>query len=324
MIGPNSIIAEPTARLANRAAMASVLLVLLTLFLHRLLSFPTAIALNMFVVAFCGAGLAIVLAIAAFLRIWFKGRSGAWKAASGLVFGSLVLLWPLAQFSTARSLPQINDITTDWGAPPRFTQATRSRGDGANRVAYPGDSFARLQAQAYPDIRPLVVDRSVEEVYEVVLTLVRGRRGLGWKVSLEEPPTIRPAKPGVIEATERTLILGFTDDIAIRISGDDKSSRIDIRSASRFGRHDLGANASRIRRFSRELQTRLESVSPFGVAGRGGARGTRAMQSTQGAAAGVAKRPLERLRDRVDRESAPNSAQPDARRGPQQKERPRG
>ncbi len=321
MNGPRTIIVEPIARWAGRSALAAVLLVIITLALHRLFSFPTAIALNMFAVAFAGAGFAIVLAILALIRIWFKGRAGAWKAAGGLIFGALILLWPLAQLPTLRSLPSINDITTDWASPPRFTQLSRNRGDGANKPNYAGEAVARQQIAAYPDIRPLAVDRSVEEVYEVVLALIRGRRGLGWKVAFEEPPTIRPAKPGLIEATERTLVLGFTDDIAIRVSGDDKSARVDIRSASRFGKHDLGANASRIRRFTRELQSRLESVSPFGVAGRGVVRGTRAMQS---GVKDAAKRPLERLRERAGGKSATDPAQTDARRGPPPKEKPRG
>ena len=117
-------------------------------------------------------------------------------------------------------------------------------------------------------------------------------------------------------------MLGFTDDIVVRIAGDDKSARIDIRSSSRFGQHDFGANAARVRRFTRELQSRLETFVPYGVAGRGGVRATRAMQS-EAAAAGP-KRPLERLREKAGGRGERDPAPTDARRAPQPKEKPRG
>ena len=49
------------------------------------------------------------------------------------------------------------------------------------------------------------------------------------------------------ETTARTPLMGFRDDIVIRVSAVGGGSRIDLRSASRFGSHDLGANASRLR-----------------------------------------------------------------------------
>ncbi len=320
MTSPNSVIPEPLARWSSRIALFAAGLVVITLILHRLFSFPTPVALNLFVVAFGGAAIAILLAVGAIARIWRKGRSGAWAAAGGVIISGAVLLWPLAHLPTFRALPRINDITTDWVSPPRFTQLVRARGDGANRLTYAGEAVARQQIAAYPDIRPLVVDRSVEEIYDVVLETIRGRRGLGWKVMAEEPPMLRPAKPGIIEATERTLVLGFTDDIVIRVSGDEKNSRIDIRSVSRYGQHDLGANASRVRRFTRELQARIETFSPFGVAGRG-LRGSRAMQS--GAGQAVPRRPQERSPEKAGARSAPNPAPTDARRATPPKEKPR-
>ena len=52
--------------------------------------------------------------------------------------------------------------------------------------------------------------------------------------------------------------MGFADDITIRIRPLAGQSRIDIRSASRLGRHDFGANAKRIAAFAEELQTQLD------------------------------------------------------------------
>jgi Protein of unknown function (DUF1499) len=71
-------------------------------------------------------------------------------------------------------------------------------------------------------------------------------------------------------------VVGFTDDIVIRVEGSVNRSRIDVRSASRHGQHDLGQNATRVRRFLAELQSRIDSTSAGGIAGRRGLRTTRA------------------------------------------------
>src|SRR6202030_4783468 len=54
-------------------------------------------------------------------------------------------------------------------------------------------------------------------------------------------------RDGLIEAIARTPILGFRDDVAVRVRATHEGARIDVRSASRYGRHDLGANAARVR-----------------------------------------------------------------------------
>ena len=118
--------------------------------------------------------------------------------------------------------------------------------------------------EAYPDIRPVVVARSAAETFEVLEETVRRLR---WDVVATEAPQGR-GKPGTIEAVERTLVLGFYDDIVIRIDGDQRETRIDIRSASRYGQHDLGRNAARVRGFFKELQSRLEATVTPGTRGR--------------------------------------------------------
>ncbi len=61
-------------------------------------------------------------------------------------------------------------------------------------------------------------------------------------------PTSRPApRDGFIEAIARTPILGFRDDVVVRVRATSDGTRIDVRSASRYGRHDLGTNAARVR-----------------------------------------------------------------------------
>ena len=81
---------------------------------------------------------------------------------------------------------------------------------------------------------------------------------MGWEVIESSAPGGRLGD-GRIEAIERTLIMRFPDDITIRVRPGAGQSRIDVRSASRFGRHDFGVNARRIERFARQMQEQLDA-----------------------------------------------------------------
>lgn len=294
MIGRTIQIHEPYAPWSARVSLFAITLTVLSLVLHRIAAVTTPVALNLIGTGFILAALGVALGLVAATSIWIRGRSGAWATAWGLLLGMGLWAWPLALAPTYLALPRINDITTNPASPPAFTTLARMRLPGANSATYPGAKFQTLQAQAYPDLRTLQISRPVEEVYELTLDLLRGRRGLGWKVVTEEAPQTKQRKPGLIEATDRTLILGFIDDIAIRIEGTDSEARVDIRSASRYGQHDLGANASRIRRFVRELTTRLDAAGPVGVAGRSDLRANRLDTGL--------RRPIERKTSTKDRQ----------------------
>jgi uncharacterized protein (DUF1499 family) len=56
----------------------------------------------------------------------------------------------------------------------------------------------------------------------------------------------------------RSRILRTAEDITIRIRPRADGSRIDIRSASRIGPHDLGVNATRIAAFADEVELLVE------------------------------------------------------------------
>ena len=59
---------------------------------------------------------------------------------------------------------------------------------------------------------------------------------------------------GRIEASDTTFWFGFIDDVVIRIEPDGNGSTLDIRSKSRVGRSDVGANAARIRAFLQDFE----------------------------------------------------------------------
>ena len=269
----STTILAPLARWSSRIALFSASVLVVGVVLHRLTPFPTPVAVNLFRVCVAGVGLAVLIGLIAFIQIWRRGYGGAGSAAVGILLPLLLVAWPLTYVPAFLNLPPINDVSTDLASPPRFVALAKQRATAANPTAYPAQRFAPEQQKAYPDLRTFVVDRSAQEAFELVEEAVRK---LKWRVAASEPPVGRPAKGGTIEATDNTLVVGFTDDIVIRVEGSVNRSRIDVRSASRHGQHDLGQNATRVRRFFAELQTRIDSTSPGSVAGRRGLRTTRA------------------------------------------------
>jgi uncharacterized protein (DUF1499 family) len=267
------MIIAPLARWSSRIAVFSASLLIVGVVLHRLTSFPTHVAVNLFAVGAAGAGLAMLVALIALVQIWRRGLAGAGKAAFGILLPMLLLAWPLTFVPALMKLPRINDVTTDVAAPPRFVTLAKLRTGEANPAGYPGGRITQEQLKAYPDLRTFVVDRGVEEAFELVEEVVRK---LKWKVAAAEPPVGKSAKGGVLEATDQTTVIGFTDDIIVRVEGNAARSSIDVRSASRYGRADLGQNATRVRRFLAEMQSRVDGTFATTAAGRRALRSTRA------------------------------------------------
>ena len=246
-----------SARWTSRLALFSVGVLLVTIFLHRVFSMPTPTAIYLAGAAYAVAAAAVATGLFAASRIWVEGSAGTARVVVGLIVGIAMLVSPVVLWLSFDRLPAINDVTTDPATPPQFVKLASVRGPGANKTTYPGARFAKAQAAAYPDLQPLMIERSSEETFEVVAEALRR---LKFTIVREDPP--EGASPGTIEAVERTLVLGFYDDVAVRVSGDARSARVDLRSASRFGRHDLGRNAERMRRIMREIVARLEATVP--------------------------------------------------------------
>lgn len=248
-----------SARWAPRIALFSAALVVSALFLHRLFSIPTPVALNLVKLSILGGIISLALALIAFVRIWRVGSAGGARVLVGALIALGVIGWPLPQLATIRELPEINDLTTDTKSPPPFKKLAQARTRDANNPRYPGAKFAADQTSAYPDLRPLHINRSVAEAYEISADALR-RQGLS--IVNEEPPGEEFPATGLIEAYDRTAIWGFYDDVAVRVTGNQQTAQIDLRSASRYGSHDLGRNAERIRRLLREIVARLEATVP--------------------------------------------------------------
>lgn len=249
--------AVPFSRLATwgrRISLLALQLLILTWLLHRFYSLYTPAAVNLFFGILIAAGVSFILSFLGLFRVWNRGTPGAGAALSGFLISLFILALPATQISKFAEFPNINDITTDTDAPPPFDKLALARDLGANTVLYPGADYAQIQQQDYPDIQPMTVKFSAQGTFDVVQKAVRD---LGWSIVKRVPPDKR-GNAGYIEAVDNTFILGFKDDISIRVSGNRSRSRIDIRSASRFGSHDLGRNTLRIRLFLNTVNEILE------------------------------------------------------------------
>jgi uncharacterized protein (DUF1499 family) len=241
------------ARWARRIAVFFLQLLILTAILHRFFDLGTPAAINLIIVCVVGLALAVLIAVVSLIRIWFGGQTGAGNDFAAIVVGLIGLALPAYFLSQSFMLPDLTDIQTSPEDPLQYTVLLEQRPPDANPLGPQTAEQVQLQAEAYEDIGPIEVDRSAGAVFTVVNEAVKQ---LGWTVVVNEAPG--ESGVGRIEATDSSLIMGFTDDVVVRVKGDDTSAVIDIRSASRYGRSDLGANAERIRAFEEEVNTALE------------------------------------------------------------------
>ena len=154
---------------------------------------------------------------------------------TALVLGAASAAVPLDYVRRVKTLPYINDITTDTERPPQF----------APPKEYPS-YFGELQQIGYPDLHPLELALPPKRAFASAAKVARDE---AWEITgLDE-------SAGTIQAVATTPWFGFKDDVEIRITASGAGSRVDMRSKSRLGRSDAGANARRIQEFLQALQS---------------------------------------------------------------------
>jgi hypothetical protein len=253
---------EPVSSLASWArnlAVFSVVAVLVSILIVRFGFLEVKPALATFLGALACAGLSILTGLAAFVAIWQNGSRGMSRILLAFLIAAVVLAYPAYLGLQYRKLPPIHDITTDPIDPPRFEALARLRtGEGANPAAYAGLYSAEQQRLFYPDIETVELDVPVQRAYEVTLQLVTKRK---WLVIDERAPQL-PRRIGRIEAVARTPIMGFREDVAIRVTPDGEGSRVDIRSSSRYFESDLGSNAARVTKLIEDINNAVDNAKP--------------------------------------------------------------
>jgi uncharacterized protein (DUF1499 family) len=205
------------------------------------------------------AGFALV---AVLLAIFVPPRRGVATALLALAIPAAGLGYGAYAAAGAAGIPPIHDVSTDLANPPEFSPDVAEVRAGipmANSVVHAdqripegprwgdlaGKTNGEVQAAAYPDLQPLAVADAPERAFDLALAAAEAQ---GWTVTYSDRTT------GRIEATVQSFFFGFVDDIVVRVSPTPGGAVIDVRSSSRVGVSDLGANAKRIRAYLAALQ----------------------------------------------------------------------
>lgn len=226
------------ARIGTWGAIAGSAAVVVAPLGHRVGLLPLGLSFALLALGFLTLVVGALLLIVAALRS--RIPPGTERLAYGaLAAALLVSLFPLSALISGGGAPPLHDITTDTENPPAFVAAVALNEPG--RTDYEGEAIAEQQRAAYPDIGPVMLSVAPDVAFDRALAAVAS---LGWEVLDTD------VDAGRIEATDRTFWFGFADDVVIRITATgDGGSRVDVRSLSRVGVGDLGANANRARRF---------------------------------------------------------------------------
>lgn len=213
----------------------------------------------------------LVLAVVSLLATLVKSPRQGWRSAAiALLIPALglgYLAWVRGQ---SEDIPPIHDVSTRPNDPPAFSPALlsrRSQSAGTNPVVsltvpistlpkYEGERFSEMgdrslgaiAAEAYPAVRPLITPAALDAAFAAALAEARAQ---GWEIVTED------AQAGTLSATATTFWFGFKDDVAVRVRAEATGSVIDVRSTSRVGLSDLGANAARIEAYLAGVERRL-------------------------------------------------------------------
>jgi Protein of unknown function (DUF1499) len=257
---------------ARRIALFSLAATFIAVIIVRSGALEIVPALSTLAGALVLACLAILLAFAAGIVIWRQGIGGGRQAVTALLIGAALIAYPVYLGIKASRLPAIYDITTDPIDPPQFDAIARLRPRDANPVTYAGLYTAEQQHAAYSDIEPDDTTATPQDAFAAAMKVIAKRK---WRVVDARPPqgplprvidarTVQPStvRDGIIEAVARTPILGFRDDVVVRVRPTIDGARIDVRSASRYGRHDLGTNAKRVRSLIEDIDDVLSTPPP--------------------------------------------------------------
>ncbi len=148
------------------------------------------------------------------------------------------------QLLNSLAAPLIHQVSTNPDEPPEFIEVVALRGEHSNPLAFDAEKIAPLQAEFYPWVEPLVLRATPEEAFGKALDVLKG---MGLEVVATHPEL------GLIEAVDTTFWFGFNDDVAVRVRAYPQGSVVDVRSVSRVGLTDVGANAKRVGEIIRRM-----------------------------------------------------------------------
>jgi len=195
------------------------------------LSFIVGQGINILIVIFCLVSLIFVLIV----------KKWRLKAKSVLILLGLALILTIPTLLNIKTLgaPPISDISTSFNSQLVF----HSKEAAYHPKPIVKQNF-KFQQMHYPHIMPLKSDLSEKEAYKRSLTIFKQ---LNWPVTYQNGTNI-------IQVVKTSKIWKFKDDIIIVITKQPNGVIINIRSASRVGDGDFGANAAQILKFQTLFQ----------------------------------------------------------------------
>lgn len=259
---------------------------------------PGPAVVSVLLVGFALGLIAVGLAVYALIDIWRSGAEGAGAAFAGILYAAPVLVLFGGVSAAALIFPRLNDVSTDLADPPGFDDAgavaaaeTVSEPLAQQSESYP-DLAPRVYAVPIAAVYAAALKLAEERGWEIVedappplspeeaeaaarpapaedpaVVKVLAAKRVATQSRSEvvvDPPTAAPAaatpppEVATLHAVARTPLFGFPDDVVVRLRPEGNRTRLDMRSASRTGLHDLGQNARRIRGFLAALDTALQ------------------------------------------------------------------
>ncbi len=197
-----------------------------------------------FLIGLLAALLAVITGAVGFFQTWKDDDDrGRFASGLGLIMGMVMISLSLVGAGDGGGSPAINDITTDLDDPPEFASSNDVADYAGRDMSYPAD-FAPVVREHYPDLSPIALRTDEHSAYE---KSIEAAEKLGWQIVHRDPDAL------TFDAQAMTKLFKFVDDITIRVRSRGDESIVDIRSKSRVGKGDVGANAMRIRSFRDEI-----------------------------------------------------------------------
>ncbi len=288
-----------SAKWARQIAPMGFAVTVLGALLHRIGFIPITEMLAVLGAGCLLSLLSFGLSLNSFMEVWRTGVQGGMRAAGAMAI-SLFTLIPFFMLVVAvLYLPRVNGATTTIVDPPMLVTDIAFDRDvskmlPAYQEAYPDlvtQEFKLPPAQVYELAKTVAVREGFKigaELPPIVIAAEPVAEGEGdgegegeiIVVNSRPIPRIKPivigdgtvlrrnvvklyeeaSASGIFEATSKTLVLGFVDDVVVRVVASEEGSLVDVRSTSRLGGHDLGTNSRRVRSYLSELDLAVKAA----------------------------------------------------------------
>ncbi len=230
-----------TSKLASwsrRLGSIALPIFVLSIIMHRSQSITSETFHLLISISFIIASLALITSLISLVQLWFSGDKGWSRAFVGLTLG-IICLSPLAYASIqAQKYPDVSDVSTNPELNLSLIQNT------SNKLKTKTLLDQRELLTYFPNMVARNYQISGEELYNFALEQISQ---LKWQI-INSQTLSANNKTAQINAIDTTLF-GWRDEIAILIIENEFGASIEMRSASKLAKNDLGKNGKRIETF---------------------------------------------------------------------------